>query len=224
MRNSGVSSRNRTPPWASETSPGRCMRPPPISPSSDALWCGVRNGARVISDAPAPRVPATECTRVTSSACLPVSGGRMPGRRRAAMVLPLPGGPNSSAWWRPAAAISSARFSRSWPRRSAKSPSAATAAGASAEASLRRRGAAGHVSGRASRSVLTAWASESTPTIAPRPSACASARLVRGTTKRSMPRSSPVPTAASTPCTGRTSPRRVSSPSTMIPTSSSQGT
>ena len=86
------------------------------------------------------------------------------------------------------------------------------------------RSAAGHVFGRASRSVLTASVIESTPTIDPRPSASASARLLGGTTKRSMPRSSPVSTASSAPCTGRTSPRSVSSPSTMMPISSSQGT
>ncbi len=35
-----------------------------------------------------------------------VSGGRMPGRRRASIVLPEPGGPTSSRLWPPAAAIS----------------------------------------------------------------------------------------------------------------------
>ena len=60
-------------------------------------------------------VPATEWIRVTSSASSRVSGGRMPGRRRPSIVLPVPGGPASSMLCSPAAAISSARRPRSWP-------------------------------------------------------------------------------------------------------------
>ena len=45
----------------------------------------------------------------------------MPGRRRASIVLPVPGGPASSRLCPPAAAISSARRARSWPRTSARS-------------------------------------------------------------------------------------------------------
>ena len=50
-----------------------------------------------------------------------VSGGRMPGRRRASIVLPVPGGPASRRLCAPAAASSSARRARSWPRTSARS-------------------------------------------------------------------------------------------------------
>ena len=42
--NSGSSSRNSTPLWASDTSPGRGTAPPPISPASEMVWCGERNG------------------------------------------------------------------------------------------------------------------------------------------------------------------------------------
>ena len=41
--------------------------------------------------------------------------------RAASIDLPLPGGPTISRWWRPAAAISSARLAFSWPFTSAKS-------------------------------------------------------------------------------------------------------
>ena len=59
--------------------------------------------------------------RVTSSASSRVSGGRIPGSRRASIVLPVPGGPASSTLCSPAAASSSARRPRSWPRTSARS-------------------------------------------------------------------------------------------------------
>ena len=42
---------------------------------------------------PAGSRPATEWMRVTSSASSRVRGGRIPGRRRASMVFPVPGGP-----------------------------------------------------------------------------------------------------------------------------------
>ena len=51
-----------------------------------------------------------------------------PGSRRASIVLPVPGGPASSRLCRPAAAISSARRARSWPRTSARSGSGGSAA------------------------------------------------------------------------------------------------
>ena len=40
-------------------------------------------------------MPATEWTRVTSSASGRVNGGKMPGSRRASIVFPVPGGPMS---------------------------------------------------------------------------------------------------------------------------------
>ena len=48
-----------------------------------------------------------------SNASVGLSGGRMPGNRAASIDLPDPGVPTKSVWWRPAAAISSARLARS---------------------------------------------------------------------------------------------------------------
>ncbi len=70
---------------------------------------------------PGGRRPATEWIRVTSSASARVSAGRIPGKRRASIVLPVPGGPISKTLCEPAAAISSARRARSCPRTSARS-------------------------------------------------------------------------------------------------------
>ena len=65
--------------------------------------------------------PATEWIRITSSASRGSSGGRIDGSRRPSIVLPVPGGPASSRLCPPAAASSSARRARSWPRTSARS-------------------------------------------------------------------------------------------------------
>jgi hypothetical protein len=43
------------------------------------------------------------------------NGGRMPGNRRASIVLPAPGGPIISRLCPPAAATSSARRANAWP-------------------------------------------------------------------------------------------------------------
>ena len=87
----------------------------------EALWCGARNGRRVISGRSGGRTPATEWMRITSSASRGSSGGRIDGSRRPSIVFPVPGGPASSRLWPPAAASSSARRARSWPRTSARS-------------------------------------------------------------------------------------------------------
>ena len=68
----------------------------------------------------------------------------MPGRRAASIDLPLPGGPTISRWWRPAAAISSARLAFSWPFTSAKSRAEA-ASGDRAGLGRGEGGAAGEV-------------------------------------------------------------------------------
>ena len=65
--------------------------------------------------------PATECTRVTSSASAKLRGGKIPGNRRANMVLPLPGGPTNTRLCPPAAAISNARRASACPFTSSKS-------------------------------------------------------------------------------------------------------
>ena len=58
--NSGNSSRNRTPKWASDTSPGRGRVPPPTSAAMLAEWCGARNGRCLMSGVPAGSWSATE--------------------------------------------------------------------------------------------------------------------------------------------------------------------
>ena len=63
------------------------------------LWWGARNGGWPTSP-PCRGRPAAEWIRVTSSACSVVRAGSSPSRRRASIVLPEPGGPTSSRWWR----------------------------------------------------------------------------------------------------------------------------
>ena len=94
--------------------------PPPTIAAVDAVWCGARNGGRSTRGRPARSRPATEWMRVTSSACSIVSGGRMP-RRRGEHRLPRAGRARKQELCRPAAASSSARRARSWPRTSARS-------------------------------------------------------------------------------------------------------
>jgi hypothetical protein len=95
--NSGSSSRNSTPPWASEISPGRggvSRRRP--APAAEAVWCGAWNGTYA---------PARRCVEAAvergwhgraSSASSSSIGGSRPGRRCASIDLPVPGGPHSS--------------------------------------------------------------------------------------------------------------------------------
>ena len=121
--NSASSSRRRTPWCARLASPGRMPGPPPTIAAVDALWCGARKGGVRTSGCSGGRRPATEWMRVTSSAAASSSGGRMPGSLRASIVFPVPGGPARRRFCLPAAAISSARRARSWPRTSARSGS-----------------------------------------------------------------------------------------------------
>ena len=95
-------------------------RPPPTMAAIDAVWCGSRNGrAREMPPSSgAPRASGSSRSRAPRPA---ESGGRMPGRRAASIDLPDPGGPTISRWWRPAAAISSARLALSWPLTSRRS-------------------------------------------------------------------------------------------------------
>jgi hypothetical protein len=97
--NSPSSSRNSTPPLASETSPGWIMwLPPPTSDTADALWWGLRNGGRRSRPSPGRCSPAAEWTRVASIAWSTDRSGSNPGRRRASIDLPDPGGPTISRW------------------------------------------------------------------------------------------------------------------------------
>ncbi len=95
--NSGASSRNRQPWWASEAAPGRMMPlPPPTIAALVAVWCGAQNGGSMISGWRGGRRPATEWMELTSRASASSSGGKIVGNRSASMVLPTPGGPRSS--------------------------------------------------------------------------------------------------------------------------------
>ena len=90
---------------ASEISPGRGWLPPPSSAALVIVWCGARNGRSL--DEPV-GAPSAEYTFVVSSASSRLIGGSTVGMRRASIVLPMPGGPESSRLWPPATAISSA--------------------------------------------------------------------------------------------------------------------
>ena len=96
LANSGASSRNRTPRWASDAEPGRIIPlPPPTIAALVAVWCGARKGGSVSSETWGGKVPATECMAVTSSAAAVSRRGNMVGIRSASIVLPAPGGPSS---------------------------------------------------------------------------------------------------------------------------------
>ena len=115
------------------TSPGRGGEPPPIRALGEAVWCGARKGrATGVGTGPLAQAPAI---LITSRASPCSSGGISDGSRRAASVLPAPGGPVSSRLWPPAAAISRARRSLGWPLRSARSGASGSAAAVSAERS-----------------------------------------------------------------------------------------
>ena len=75
-----------------------------------ARSCGAARGTAAGDEPRRCASPATLWTCVISSASSKLGGGRMPGRRRASIVLPAPGGPTISRLWPPAAAISSARL------------------------------------------------------------------------------------------------------------------
>ncbi len=76
------------PSCARLSSPGLGCAPPPTSATSEMVWCGARNGRVLTRPAPPGSRPATEWMDVTSRASASVSGGRMPARLLAIMVLP----------------------------------------------------------------------------------------------------------------------------------------
>ena len=121
LGNSGNSSRNKTPLWASEISPGPGMLPPPAKPADEMVWCGVRKGRVPRSGRSAGSSPAILWIWVTSSASSKDGGGRMLTILRASIVLPEPGGPSINRLCPPAAATSSARLTCSWPLTSCRS-------------------------------------------------------------------------------------------------------
>ena len=86
--NSGSSSRNRIPWFASAISPGRRFGPPPMRACRLALWCGERYGA----------CPWYSRLQSENAFAISICSSRVGfGCRFAAicesMVLPMPGGP-----------------------------------------------------------------------------------------------------------------------------------
>ena len=53
--------------------------PPPVSATSEAPWCGARNGGRSTSPLGGSVTPAAEWMQVASTACRPLSRGSRPG-------------------------------------------------------------------------------------------------------------------------------------------------
>lgn len=209
-RNSGSSSKNRTPLCARLASPGRAEGPPPIMPTVEVPVCGLRNGRSSISPAGGSSA-ASDQILVTSIASARASRGSRPGRRRASIVLPEPGGPRSSRLWPPAAAISSALFAPDWPRTSARS-----AFLLAAEKKVISRGEAG-VSGP----LPSAWSIASmrwaTPNTGTPPSAAASGPFAAGSSSSRIPRRAARSATARPPRTERTVPSRPSSPQNRRP-------
>ncbi|KAF1021333.1 MAG: hypothetical protein GAK30_01954 [Paracidovorax wautersii] len=156
--NSGSSSRNSTPLWASETSPGRGGLPPPTMATALAVWCGPAVGR--CAQRCGEKRPARLATAALSSASSVVMGGSTPAKRWASSDLPEPGGPTSSRPWPPAAAISSARRAAIWPLTSRRS-GAWRAAGGGGWCAMRCQPVPslsdGVVGGRSGASPVLAW-------------------------------------------------------------------
>ena len=70
-----------------------------------------------LTDQPGERVDRVGLERLARGS----SGGSTVTSRSASIVLPTPGGPDSSRWWPPVAAISSASRASGWPTTSARS-------------------------------------------------------------------------------------------------------
>ena len=136
----------------------------------------------------------------------------MPGRRRASMVLPPPGGPMSSRECAPAAAISSARRASAWPCTSHRSPSAAGRACPSSS----RADACTATGGSRSSRMSMAWRSVRAPSTRMPGTSAASAALASGTTSCRQPRRAACSAITSTPGTGRSAPSSASSPTAPV--------
>ncbi len=217
--NSGTSSRNSAPRCARLTSPGRTrLEPPPTSETIDALWCGWRNGGSVRSAGPR-WTPAAEWILVTSSASARSSGARIVGRRRASIVLPMPGGPTNSRWCAPAAATESARRACARPRTSARSSGSSPSGTADSIG-----GGIGWIGprGLALQAEVELAEAARDPDQRARHE-CRLGAFAAGTTTCSTPVRTSASTSASVPTTGRTPPSRPSSPSTPTPSSAPAG-
>src|SRR5690606_1593375 len=212
--NSGASSRKSTPPWAREIAPGRATpEPPPTIAAVEAVWCGFSNGARRSSPASASKRRSSEWIAETVKESSADSSGRIPGRREAIIVLPVPGGPSSRRWCSPAAATSAARRACACPTTSAKSPTGGVwrlSPVASASGGDGRLGGGGGTSAPKQCRRVTRW---STPSASIPSTSRASGRFSPGTTARVRPCARAARRAGSTPGTGRSLPSSPSSPS-----------
>ena len=221
--NSGSSSRNSTPLCASEISPGLGGEPPPTSATALAEWCGAQVGRK--PHWASEKRPARLAMAALCSASGALMGGSRPAKRCASMDLPVPGGPDMSRLWPPAAAISSARLAAAWPFTSARSGYWGAAAGV-APASLAQPLAAseaggGAPSGRNCATTSSKWRARYTSM--PGASAASSA-LPGGSTRRTRAASfvcaaCRAAAVASAPRTGRSSPESDSSPANSQPAS-----
>jgi len=119
--NSGNSSKNNTPLWASDISPGCGLLPPPTKATSEIVWWGDLNGLTVTKASAVESFPATEWIFVVSSDSYKLKGGKIDGSLLARIVFPAPGGPIKITLCPPAAAISKARLIFSCPFTSLKS-------------------------------------------------------------------------------------------------------
>ena len=121
LPNSGISSRKSTPFAARLISPGFGVTPPPTREVTVQVWCGDLKGRLVIKYLSSFKSPATlyilDIVRQSSK----LISGMIPGIRLAIMVLPDPGGPESSRLCCPHTAISAARLAASCPDTSLKS-------------------------------------------------------------------------------------------------------
>ncbi len=204
LENSGNSSKNSTPLWAREISPGRGMAPPPDNPAVEMVWWGERKGLLCSRDPPASNCPAIEWIMVASRASWKAMSGRMEGSRFAIMLLPEPGEPSSRMLWLPLAAISKARLATFWPFTSAKS----------GKGRRLSAGSAGWAAGmrESPRRWAISWGTSFTGYTC-RPCITAPSRaLSSGTNSRLYPASCARAAMGSTPRTRRTCPERESSP------------
>ena len=217
--NSPSSSRNRTPRWASVTSPGWGLQlPPPTSAGVDAVWCGARNGRTRIS---LPRCRLT-CCRVDArdfqrlrvlerreDGGEPASEHGLPSARWAdeQEVVPARGGHFQSLAGE-GEAVTSARSSGS---SSDGSSAVSLAAVHSGQLASPFRHAAGTRRACAPPRTWTPGTSAASPAFA------------IGTMTDSMPSRASASTSASVPGTGRTDPSSPSSPRTATPSSTPAG-
>ncbi len=182
--------------------------PPPSRPASETVWCGARKGRTLSSPTPLGSAPATLWICVVSTASGKVSGGRIPGKRLASMVLPEPGGPIISTLCDPAAATSRARLAVPCPRTSLKSAQEASPPVSGAvPASCRTGSNLPCCWSNATTCARCSSANTRTP-----PAMAASAPLSDGTTRFRMPCLRAATAIESAPRTGRSVPSSDNSP------------